>query len=99
MNLNQTFIKYTLHNIDMATTIIQKDCIVCDVCNDQVSDSEFIAITNATWYDGWLYCERCDQEYKPKLQEIMPILIGDKDRKSTRLNSSHVSESRMPSSA
>ena len=27
------------------------------------------------------------------------MMIGDKDRKSTRLNSSHVSESRMPSSA
>ena len=27
------------------------------------------------------------------------VLLGTKDRKSTRLNSSHVSESRMPSSA
>ena len=26
-------------------------------------------------------------------------ILGDKDRKSTRLNSSHMSESRMPSSA
>ena len=31
--------------------------------------------------------------------EIDGIEVDDKDRKSTRLNSSHVSESRMPSSA
>ena len=29
----------------------------------------------------------------------LPVLISPTDRKSTRLNSSHVSESRMPSSA
>ena len=32
-----------------------------------------------------------------KLQE--PLLLGNQDRKSTRLNSSHSSVSRMPSSA
>ena len=32
-------------------------------------------------------------------QVIVPMTGRDEDRKSTRLNSSHVSESRMPSSA
>ena len=31
--------------------------------------------------------------------QTLPGRLGWKDRKSTRLNSSHVSESRMPSSA
>ena len=35
------------------------------------------------WLDGW----------------ILPFRMPETDRKSTRLNSSHVSESRMPSSA
>ena len=36
-------------------------------------------------------------EFGPK--EISKLFNKEKDRKSTRLNSSHVSESRMPSSA
>ena len=31
--------------------------------------------------------------------DLMNLAVGSRDRKSTRLNSSHVSESRMPSSA
>ena len=38
---------------------------------------------------GWVDCNTCRKDPK----------TGKKDRKSTRLNSSHVSESRMPSSA
>ena len=41
---------------------------------------------------------------KAQVSEIMPFSqfvkhIADQDRKSTRLNSSHIEESRMPSSA
>ena len=34
-----------------------------------------------------------------KIKEIQSLVRSDLDRKSTRLNSSHMSESRMPSSA
>src|ERR1043166_5634198 len=43
----------------------------------------------------WL-AERCRIERTRRLSGVLPHLLGD--RKSTRLNSSHVSESRMPSS-
>ena len=33
------------------------------------------------------------------LESVIPAIAGDKDRKSTRLNSSHIQKSRMPSSA
>ena len=35
----------------------------------------------------------------PEFQNQIPPLTDDEDRKSTRLNSSHSGESRMPSSA
>ena len=37
--------------------------------------------------------------FRPFVSEPLLIAHGDKDRKSTRLNSSHSGESRMPSSA
>ena len=50
--------------------------------------------------------ESCEfQERLPKLKPSKAVVLGisildeKRDRKSTRLNSSHVSESRMPSSA
>ena len=40
------------------------------------------------------------EEYpKPLVANFIDVAARDLDRKSTRLNSSHVSESRMPSSA
>ena len=58
------------------------------------------------------YCstaEHCRAEINEKLQRwgiayetiarILDQLEAEKDRKSTRLNSSHIEESRMPSSA
>ena len=35
---------------------------------------------------------------KPEIQDLADF-VGDSDRKSTRLNSSHLARSRMPSSA
>ena len=40
-----------------------------------------------------------DEAYRKKVDIELRALIAKADRKSTRLNSSHVSESRMPSSA
>ena len=42
--------------------------------------------------------ETSSANFRRLLREI-GLLLGYEDRKSTRLNSSHVSESRMPSSA
>ena len=57
----------------------------------------------------WAYLEQQSfplsaADYQAKLEELVGSLnglgvAGQVDRKSTRLNSSHVSESRMPSSA
>ena len=40
-----------------------------------------------------------DKTKKAMGRRVMEFMPEDRDRKSTRLNSSHVSESRMPSSA
>ena len=39
------------------------------------------------------------REAERLLKDILPIKAPDQDRKSTRLNSSHIQKSRMPSSA
>ena len=48
-----------------------------------------------------LYTEERDSDQKVKLMLFMTpaLAIGVIDRKSTRLNSSHIQKSRMPSSA
>ena len=50
----------------------------------------------------WLHDEDVDELYNSLFRELLTYMMEDPrtiDRKSTRLNSSHVSESRMPSSA
>ena len=55
--------------------------------------SHLAAADAAAWQDGvpWGSVRRC-----PALDDVVG---GTRDRKSTRLNSSHLSQSRMPSSA
>ena len=62
----------------MTRTIIPKTCILCDVCNKQLSDSQFIALDYCFWYEGWLYCDDCNKEYKPmkEMKLIMEIQKG-----------------------
>ena len=43
--------------------------------------------------------EKAREEHSLDKDELIELLCGGEDRKSTRLNSSHMSESRMPSSA
>ena len=52
-------------------------------------------------YDPWNKTgERFyEKEMLEALKTVQPDILITEDRKSTRLNSSHVSESRMPSSA
>lgn len=57
------------------TTIIPKDCCLCDVCNKQLTDSEFIAIEYCFWYQGWLYCNDCNKQYKPATELILIMEI------------------------
>ena len=42
---------------------IPKDCLLCDVCNKQVSDQKFVALEDISWYEGWLYCQDCEKKY------------------------------------
>jgi hypothetical protein len=44
-------------------TVIPKDCIICDLCNKQVSDGKFVATCDSEWYEGWLYCDDCIKKY------------------------------------
>lgn len=44
---------------------IPKDCCVCDVCNRQLTDGNFIAIEYCNWFEGWLYCSDCEAKYEP----------------------------------
>ena len=47
-----------------------------------------------------LECEQCGEKYyTDEVAERLEIIVNMADRKSTRLNSSHSGESRMPSSA
>ena len=46
---------------------------------------------------GYQLCEKPDPEFYKMMRELSAI--GNRDRKSTRLNSSHSAKSRMPSSA
>ena len=47
----------------MEFTEIPKECLLCDVCNKQVSNQNFVALEDLSWYEGWLYCTDCDKEY------------------------------------
>jgi len=53
---------------------IPKDCLLCDSCNKQLSDENFIANDEATWREGWLFCKDCDISSIPL---IMHISKGD----------------------
>lgn len=60
-------------------TIIPKDCCLCDVCNKQLTDSQFIALEYCFWYQGWLYCDTCNKEYKPMTELILIAEIAKGD--------------------
>jgi hypothetical protein len=47
----------------MERFVIPKDCLLCDVCNKQVSDENFVALEDLSWYAGWLYCQDCEEKY------------------------------------
>ena len=58
--------------------------------------TEFDQMDNGDWLRYWSIE---GQKQLERNQKLIEAFRKEKDRKSTRLNSSHVSESRMPSSA
>jgi len=47
----------------MTRSVFPKDCAVCDLCNKQCTDENFIATCDSNWYPGWLYCDECTIKY------------------------------------
>ena len=66
---------------------IPKECLLCDVCNKQVSDQKFIALEDLSWYEGWLYCTDCDKEYHSNGTEqvLVRSIFKDEDLSKTDL--------------
>ena len=52
---------------------IIKDCLLCDVCNTQLSDGDFIATEDSEWREGWLYCMDCKAKHNPTMPLILKI--------------------------
>lgn len=48
----------------MEQVIIPKDCLLCDSCNTQLSDGNFVALEDCVWYTSDLVCENCDHKYE-----------------------------------
>ena len=63
----------------MERIVIQKDCLIDDICNKSLSDENFIASEDCTWYQGWLYCKDCEARHKPYnfLKKVLDIKKGD----------------------
>jgi len=74
----QDKIKKELFSDKIGVTYIPKDCLLCDVCNVQLTNEKFIALEFCFWYQGWLYCSECNRKYKPQseLVHIMDIHKG-----------------------
>jgi len=46
-------------------THFPQDVGVCDVCNAQVTDTDFKALGELWHFPGYLYCKACFEKYKP----------------------------------
>jgi len=59
-------------------TVIPKDCVLCDVCNKQVTDESFRALEYMEWYSSRLLCSDCCKEYQwRKSEEMMETFIDE----------------------
>lgn len=72
----------------MTRTVIPKDCALCDVCNKQCSDSNFIATCDSYCYPGWLYCDDCHVKYPKGTGAPIDMTI----KKGDDLNGTSISE-------
>ena len=84
---------------DIFNKTYQHECVITEKINELVhqafSDKDYSTFNFLQWY----ITEQHEEEtlFKSILDKIK--LVGNEDRKSTRLNSSHTDISRMPSSA
>ena len=92
----------------MINQVIEGDCLtvlktIPDKSIDLVLTSPPYEDFNGAGYGGntkdILFLKLYSEFFDTWLKEVFRVLKDNGDRKSTRLNSSHVSESRMPSSA
>lgn len=66
-------------------SVIPKDCLLCDVCNLQLSDGNFVATSDSYWYSDSLNCKDCNEKYPREVETIkMKIKEGD-DLSNTEL--------------
>ena len=65
---------------------IPKDCLVCDCCNTQLSDENFIASEDSTWYPSRLACNSCDTKYElGKSDQAIRVIKKGNDLSKTDL--------------
>lgn len=65
---------------------IPKDCLLCDICNKQLSNEKFVALEDQIWYAGQLTCESCDQKYEcGKSYEVIRFIKKGEDLSKTDL--------------
>ena len=65
--------------------VIPKSFLLCDSCNDNLTDTNFIAIKNCAWYEGNLLCNECEQNIKPTGLLVKRIKVDD-DLSQTNLS-------------
>ena len=54
-------------------THFEQEFGVCDVCNAQVTDTDFKALGELWHFPGYLYCKKCFDHYRPdKSREVFP---------------------------
>ena len=92
----------TAHWKKIRLQVLKRDAYTCAYCGDQANEVDHRIAKVKGGEDSLdnlvAACRRCNIQKKDK-DEAVFLAQRSTDRKSTRLNSSHVSESRMPSSA
>jgi len=59
------------------TSIIPKDCCLCDVCNKQCTDTNFKALCYMEWYESRLLCDECSKKYQWRKTEMIKTFVRE----------------------
>lgn len=70
---------------DLSVEVIPKDCVVCDICNKQLSDENFVATCDSYWFEGSLNCKDCNEKYPRESKDLKMKIIKDDDLSNTEL--------------